>query len=107
MNRNLEQYGVILSTDEVGNEQIQRIDDAEQWMIDDEVEYVQQLNSDAEAVQIVRELVIDNYIETIHQDLMQGDKSLLYALLKGDGMVPICHLSEQELINEAKELNIL
>jgi len=107
MSRKLEQMGVILSTDEVGNEQIQRIDDAEQWMIDNEVEYVQQLNSDGEAEQIVRELVIDNYIETIQQDFMQGDNSLLYDLLSGDGLSPICYLSEQELINEAKELGIL
>lgn len=107
MSRKLEQDGVILSTDEFGNEQIQRIDDAEQWMIDNEVEYVKQLKSDGEAEQIVRELVIDNYIETIHQDLMQGDKSLLYGLLNGEGIIPICHLSEQELINEAKELGIL
>lgn len=107
MSRKLEQYGVILSTDEVGNEQIQRIDDAKSWMIENELECVQQLNSDGEAEQIVRELVIDNYIETIQQDLMQGDKSLLYGLLSGEGVSPIRDLSEQELITEAKELDIL
>jgi len=107
MSRKLEQYGVILSTDEFGNKKIQRIDDADQWMIDNEVEYVKQLDTDGDAEQTVRELVIDNYIETIHQDLNQGDQSLLYSLLSGEGLIPICNLSEQELIDEAKELGIL
>lgn len=103
----LEQQGVILSTDNEGNEQIQRIDDAEQWMEDNEVEYVKQLGSDEEAVDIVRELVIDNVIEIIYQNLQEGDRTLIYDLLKGDGLEPVCRLTEQELISEAKELGIL
>lgn len=103
----LEQEGVILSTDNEGNEQIQRIDDAEQWMEDNEVEYVKQLGSDEEAVDIVRELVIDNVIEIIYQNLQEGDRTLIYDLLKGEGLEPVYRLTEQELISEAKELGIL
>lgn len=107
MRRKLEAMGVILSTDENGNEQIQRIDNADEWMEEEGVEYVAQLDGDKDAVEIVRELVIDNYIETIHQDLNQGDKSLLWGLLSGYGLEPPHKFTEQELINEAKELGIL
>ena len=107
MGRKLEQSGVILSTDEAGNDSIQRIDNAEEWMELHNLEYVKQLDGDEDAVEIVRELVIDNYIETIYQDLLEGDKSLLWGLLSGSGVKPISSLTEQELIKEAKELNIL
>lgn len=106
MSSKLEIEGVILTNNENGELQIQRIDDAEQWMEDKELEYVKQLSSDKEAVDIVRELIIDNYIETIGQDLMQGDKSLLYSLLAGQGLKPISNLTEKELIEEAIELGI-
>jgi len=107
MDLKLAPMGVIISNDEKGNPQIQKIDDAEEFMFEHELEYVKQLNSDDEAVDIVRELIIDNYIETIHQNLQQGDKSLLYNSLSGQGVKPISELTEQELISEAKELNIL
>jgi hypothetical protein len=103
----LEQNGAILSTDEHGNDKIQRIDNAEEWAEDNGLEYVKQLDGDEDAVEFVRELVIDNYIETIHQDLNQGDKSLLWSLLSGNGLEPPYKLTEQELITEAKELGIL
>lgn len=106
MSNKLQNLGVILSDDSKGNPKIQRIDLAEIWAEENGLEEVVQLESDQQAVGVVRELVIDNYIETIQQDLQEGDKSLLYALLKGEGLKPISELSEQELIEEAKELGI-
>ena len=107
MKNKLEQDGVILSTDEFGNERIKRVDDAEDWMITNDLPYVKQLSSDDDAIDLVRELIIDNYIETIHQDLNQGDKGLLWGLLSGYGLEPPHKLTESELIREAKELGIL
>lgn len=107
MNMKLATEGVILSTDEQGKPQIQKIDEAELFAYEHDLEYVKQLKSDDEAIQIVRDLVIENYIESIEQDLGHGDKSLLYYLLSGEGIKPISDLSESELIKEAQELNIL
>lgn len=106
MSNKLEELGVILSTDENGNEQIQRIDCAKEWAEENNISYVKQLDSDEEAVNVVRELVTENYIEKIRQDLFSEDRSLLYALLMGEGLKPISELPEQELIIEAKELGI-
>jgi hypothetical protein len=103
----LAELGVIISTDRDGNPQIQRIDNAEEFAIEHNMEYVKQLESDADAKEVVEELVIDNYIEMIRQDLLQGDSDLLYSLLKGTGCVPIHELSEQDLIVDAKELGII
>lgn len=107
MNLKLAQEGVILANDGYGNPQIQKIDDPIEFAEEHNLEYVKQLSSDKEAVDIVREFIIDNYIEVIYQDLQEGDRSLLYALLKGQGLAPIEDLTEQEVIAEAKELQIL
>ncbi len=98
--------GVILSNDSKGNQQIQKIDDTITFAEEHELEYVKQLNTDEEAVEVVKMLIIDNYIEKIQQDLMEGDKSLLYSLLSGEGLKPISNLTEKELIEEAIELGI-
>lgn len=98
--------GVILSNDRDLKPQIQKIDDVVTFEEEHGLECVDALASDKEAVQIVRELVIENYIEKIQQDLLEGDKSLIYALLNNEGLVPISSLNEQELIKEAIELEI-
>ena len=109
MNANkLIHLGVIISTDEDGKAAIQRVDCPQDFADHLEFEgYIPQLESDEEAVQIVRDLIADNYIESMHQDLNDGDKSLLYALLMGEGLRPISDLSTDGLIKEAIELNIL
>lgn len=57
-------------------------------------------------IEELRELIIDNYIETIHQDLNNGDKVLLYALLSGQGLKPVSDLTEEQVVKECKELGI-
>lgn len=99
--------GVIISNDEKGNDSIQKIDNPLSFATEMELEYVAELESDADAVDIVRELVIDNYLETLKQDILKGDFSLLDACVRGEGFTPILQLNEQELIKEAIELNII
>ncbi|HKK62493.1 MAG TPA: hypothetical protein VJ951_08030 [Bacteroidales bacterium] len=102
-NTKLARYGVKLSTDTQGNPKIRKIDNVEEFMKENNLTIMKCLHSDEQAVGIVRELVIDNYIKTIRQNLMEGDQALLYALLKGQGLTPIGELSERDLIIEAIE----
>jgi hypothetical protein len=103
----LAMLGVIITNNGDGQEVIQKIDNPEEFSEEHGIEYIPTLETDQDAVEVVTELVIDNYIEKIHQDLQEGNKELLYALLSGQGIKPISELTEQELITEAKELEII
>jgi len=98
------QLGVLFSTDEKGLPQIQRIDDASTFAEVNNIEYIPQLSNDDEARGIIIEVIADNYIEKIFQDLQKGDKRLLSDLLTGEGLVPLNKLSDEDLINEFKEI---
>lgn len=100
--------GIIYSNEESNKPQLQKIDDVNTFKIENEIEEdIPQLSTDEQAREILQELVIDNYIETIHQDLNQGDRSLIYALLNGDGIKPINILTDEELYKESIEVGII
>lgn len=58
-------------------------------------------------MQRLKELIADNYTETIHQDLNKGDKSLLYNLIMGKGIKQLNNLTDFEIVTEAIELGLV
>ena len=52
----------------------------------------------------VRQAIADSYIKTMNADALEGDNSLLNALLMGEGMKPINTMSDDALVSEYEEL---
>jgi len=49
-------------------------------------------------------IIVDNYIETVREDLFNGDLSFLSCIIEGKGFTPINKMSNESLIIEYKEL---
>jgi hypothetical protein len=52
----------------------------------------------------IRQAIADDYIRVMNADALEGDNSLLNALLMGEGMTPINTLPDDRLIAEYKNL---
>lgn len=52
----------------------------------------------------IRQAIADDYIRVMNADALEGDNSLLNALLMGEGMTPITSLPDDRLIAEYKNL---
>lgn len=104
-NKDLIMRGIVISNNEDGDIQIQKIDDTKFYEEELGIDHIPQLESDDDATNVIRGLVVDKYIDIIKKGIASGDTTVLSAFLYGE-FVSINSLTEKELFVEGIKLGL-